>query len=309
MEKKNIYMAFGKATELKENTGAPRKRYIGYTNVSVIGINPNKAEWEKLYGMQRDDEPTYLGVNKVNGIDLPQLRIDMIIKTDPEKSGGVEITDRISYFIANGPNYTKDGSKIQMIDIYGYCMYIDVDMAKAGKVPTGVNNKFIGTDMRPAYIGEEALTSFIKAYAGVLEASVWDKNTNSWGKADDLSGKECRLDKIESYFKSGNVNEIRSIPFVNQVRVLFGIKKTDDGKLYSDIYSKSVLKINQRDASWVKIEKEIKEAKERGSYPNTMFEVVPFKEYIPEMSEVKKPVWEENTAPAFGGASRFFNKG
>ncbi len=305
--KKEIYMAIGVATELAE-AAAPRKRYIGYTNVNIVGINPNKAEWEKLYGMTREDEITYLNKNTVNGKETEQIRIDFIIKTDPSKSNGVEITDRISYFLSNLPNYNKAGDKVQMVDAYGDFCWLPIEQAKAND-SSGANARFSGEKMRPAYIGEESLVNLIRAYAGVPERTYWDNNNKTWKEIDRPMDAAMQLDYVENYFTKGDISEIKSIPIYNQIRVLFGIKKTDDGKLYSDIYSRTVLKTNQRDAAWTKVDKEIKESQERGSYPNTTFEIVPFKEYVPEVSAVKPPVWEEPT-PAFGGGvSKFFNKG
>ena len=300
-------MAIGKAVELAE-TSAPRKRYIGYTNVNVVGINPNKQEWEKLYGLQREDEIVYLSRNTVNGVDTEQLRIDMIIKTDPDKSGGVEITDRISYFIANAPNYNKAGDKVQMVDAYGDFCWLPVEQAKAGNI-SGANARFSGEKMRPAYVGEQALVDCIRAYSGIPERTYWNNDSRTWKEIATPNDALMQLDYIETYFNKGDIAEIKAIPIMNQIRVLFGIKKTDDGKLYSDIYSKTVLKSNQRDASWVRVEKEIMEAKERGSYPNTTFEIVPLKEYVPDMSKIEQPAWSE-PKPAFGGGvSKFFTKG
>jgi hypothetical protein len=312
-QKKNIYMAFGQVTELNESAVA-YKRYIGYTNVSIIGINPNKAEWEKLYGLTRDSEITYLGKNNVNGVETDQLRIDFIIKTDPEKSGGVEIVDRISYFIANSPNYNRDQTKIEMVDAYGEFQYLPVEDAKAGRIPIEVTNfgRFKGTDMRPAFVGEKSLTQFLRAYLGVPERPIWNSDESNWSKEiSDPNKALMRLDNISSYFRSGDISEIKNLPNNNKVRVVFGVKKTDDGKLYSDIYSRKVLKLDAADRNWISVEKDIKSAKEAGAYPNTTFVVEPFKEYIPEISEPEKPIWNEQPAvsPAFGGGvSKFFNK-
>lgn len=309
--KKELFMAIGKAAELTEAT-TPRKRYIGYTNVNIIGINPSKSEWEKLYGIQREDDINYLTDSDVNGVPTKRLRIDFIVKTVPEKSGGVEIVDRMSYFISNTINYSRDQTKVEMIDAYGNCQYIPVDDAKNNKVPDEVIKfgRFKGTDMRPAFVGEKALTDFLRSYLGVPDRFLWNKDESNWsGEISNPEDALMRLDNIENYFRSGDISEIKNLPNNNQVRVLFGIKKTDDGKIYSDIYTKMVLKMNASDRAWKVMESDVKGAKDIGQYPNTTFEIVPFKEYVPEMTDVKAPVWEESR-PAFGGGvSKFFNKG
>jgi hypothetical protein len=312
MKKLKFLLAIGKATELSEttNTSGPRKRYIGYTNVNVIGVNPTKAEWEKLYGFTREDEPKYFSKTTVNDKpDVNQVRIDFIVKTVADKSNGIELTDRVSFFISNAPNFKKDGSKVQMIDKYGETAYIDVATAESGAM--GRVGRFSGEEARPAYVGEDALTAFIRAYAGVNEAVKWNNDTREWLAADDRSNSDCRLD-MESLFKNSSIKEIKDIPFANDVRVVFGVKKTDDGKLYSDIYSKMVLKKSARDTSFNMIFKNIEGAKAAGQYPNTEFANEPLREYAPEISSVNTPVWSETPAPtpAFGGGiSKFFNKG
>ncbi len=305
---KNSYMAFGKAAELTEATVA-RKRYIGYTNVNIVGINPNKAEWEKLYGISRDDEINYLTESVVNNVPTKRLRIDFIIKTDPTKSGGVEITDKMSYFVSNTINYSRDGSKVEMIDAYGDCVYLPVEEAKEGIVSPSIlkAGRFKGTDMRPAFVGEKSLTDFIRNYLGIPNRYSWNPEEKNWtSEIANTSDALCRLENIEKYFQSGDISEIKSLPNNNQVKVLFGVKKTDDGKIYSDIYTKMVLKMNAAESSWKYLESDVKNAKELGQYPNTIFEVVPFKEFVPEKSEVKTPIWSEQTPPTSGGLNRFF---
>ena len=60
MEKTNfVFMAFAKGAESKEGNAV--KRYIGVGSVFVLSVNPNKAELEKLYNTQLENDPEYLG--------------------------------------------------------------------------------------------------------------------------------------------------------------------------------------------------------------------------------------------------------
>ena len=52
------FMAFAKGTESKEGNAV--KRYIGVAPVFVLTVNPNKAELEKLYNTQLENDPEYL---------------------------------------------------------------------------------------------------------------------------------------------------------------------------------------------------------------------------------------------------------
>ena len=60
--KKNIgfnFMAFSKGTVSTE--GNVVKRYVGVAPVFVLAVNPDKAELEKLYNTQLENDPEYLG--------------------------------------------------------------------------------------------------------------------------------------------------------------------------------------------------------------------------------------------------------
>ena len=93
------FMAFSKGTESKE--GNVVKRYTGVAPVFVLAANPNKAELEKLYNTQLENDPEYLSEVEV-GEDkhkVQSVRLDFIIKTDAEKCGGIEFTTKVYFFI------------------------------------------------------------------------------------------------------------------------------------------------------------------------------------------------------------------
>ena len=105
MEKTNFaFMAFGKAQVSKEATEI--KRYTGVGSVFVVGVNPSKAELEKLYDRELDKDPEYL--TEKDGVT--SARIDFIVKTDPTAkcSNGIELLTKFSMFIRNEYRFNKD---------------------------------------------------------------------------------------------------------------------------------------------------------------------------------------------------------
>ena len=59
MKNKSVaMMAFASGSESKDRV---RKLYIGVAPVFVIGVNPNKAEYEKLFNRTLEDAPVYIG--------------------------------------------------------------------------------------------------------------------------------------------------------------------------------------------------------------------------------------------------------
>ena len=64
MKTNYMFMAFAKGKESVE--AAPVKRYIGVAPVTVLAVNPTKAELEKIYGITLDNTPEYLSAVEVN---------------------------------------------------------------------------------------------------------------------------------------------------------------------------------------------------------------------------------------------------
>ena len=284
-----VFMAF--ATGKESTEGGSIKRYIGVGSVYVLAINPTKEELSKLYnGATIDNEPEYLGTAEVgpegNKKKVNQVRLDFIIKSDPEKCDGIETTTKATFFLRQDYRFNKDQTKVQIIDKYGRTAWATSEEVKAKSIPqyaSGLAN--IDADYRPAFIGEEELTEFIKAYLNIPNPmnyvnGAWVDKTPA-----EKAEAEARLDNIDAYFK-GDFKELKRIISYqpnNKVKVLFGVKTTADGKQYQAIYGQKFLKNNITDYS--KLEKEVKERKEAGAYADTEFMVCALKEYAVEATD------------------------
>ena len=175
MENKNFsFMAFGKTQVSKEATEI--KRYTGVGSVFVVGVNPNKAELEKLYDRELDKDPEY--ITEKDGVT--SARIDFIIKTDPTAkcNNGIELLTKFSMFIRNEYRFNKDKTKVQVIDKYGRTAWVTKEQAKNHEIPVYNNGKpaNIDKDYRPAYVGEEDITNFLKVFLGIPNPEKWVKN-------------------------------------------------------------------------------------------------------------------------------------
>ena len=282
MENKNFsFMAFGKAQVSKEATEI--KRYTGVGSVFVVGVNPNKTELEKLYDRELDKDPEYL--TEKDGVT--SARIDFIIKTDPTAkcSNGIELLTKFSMFIRNEYRFNKDKTKVQVIDKYGRTAWVTKEQAKAHEIPVYKNGPAnIDKDYRPAYHGEEELTNFIKAYLNIPNVMKYVNNT--WVMVDKPEDCEARLESIDEYFK-GNFKELRDVIALqpnNKVKVLFGVRTTDDNKQYQAVYNQMFLKNNITDYS--KLDADLQERKAAGAYPTTEFTVGDLKEYDVESTDL-----------------------
>ena len=290
-------MAFAKGSESTE--GSVVKKYVGVAPVYVIGVNPNKAELEKLYNTQIENEPEYLSEVEV-GEDkhkVKNVRIDFIIKTVPEKCNGIEFITKLALFVRNEYRFNKDKSKVQIIDKYGRTAWVTVEQAKAHEIPVYKNGPAnIDKDYRPAFVGEEELTNFIKTYLNIPNVMKYVNNT--WVMNDNPEDSEARLESIAEYFK-GNFKELRDVIALqpnNKVKLLFGVRNTDDGKQYQAVYNQMFLRNNTTDYS--KLDADLQERKNNGAYPTTEFFVGDLTEYTVEATNFNTTPSETPFAPA-----------
>ena len=315
MNKTNkLFMAFATGKESTESNGV--KRYIGVAPVFVLAVNPSKAELEKLYDTELENAPEYVGETELgqegSKYKVPQVRLDFIVQTDPEKSNGIDMKTKVSFFLAKEVRYNRDGSKVQVINKYGETTWLPIEDAKAGRVPESLS-WFEPADFRPAFIGEEELTGFIKAYLNIPNKSYRKKN-GEVVELKDKSEAEARLDKIQDYFK-GDFSELRNVIALqpkNKVKCMFGVRTTDDNKQYQAVYTQKFLKNNITDYS--KLDEELQERKTAGAYPTTEFSVCDLKEYTVESTDFSGRADNDDLPPFFdatpsaGAPSPWFDK-
>lgn len=288
MKNKSVaMMAFASGSESKDRV---KKLYIGVAPVFIVGVNPNKAEYEKLFNRTLDDAPVYIGEGEVgpegDRVKVPQIRIDFIVKTDAEKCG-VELTDRITFFLSKAMNFNRDRSKVEVINKYGESTYLPIACVE-GTEPIPNNMKWYDTSgMRPTYIGEADLTAFIKAFLYIPSKSYRKGNEVVFIK--NPADAEAKLDKIESYFR-GDISELKSVIGLqpnNRVKVMFGVKTTNDNNQYQAVYTKKFLKNMVNDYS--KLDEDLQARKNAGAYPSVEFLAEPIKEYTVESTDFSSP--------------------
>ena len=291
-----VFMAFAGGKESTE--GSVVKRYIGIAPVFVIAVNPTKAELEKLYNTTLEKDLNYLSEAEVAGKKVPQVRIDFIVKTDAAKANGIEMITKATYFLTKEFQYNKDATKVKVINKYGETTWLPIEDAKNKVIPENLS-WFEAADFRPCYIGEEELTLFIKSYLNIPNKSYRDKA----GKVIELSNKadaESRLDKIADYFK-GDFKELKTVIGLqpnNKVKLGFGVKTTDDNKMYQAVFTHKPLKNHVTDYS--KLGAEIKEKQDNGGYTNTVFSVDSLKEYIIEATDFSQGAKNDTSDLPFG---------
>lgn len=301
-------MAFGQGQISSE--GGSIKRYIGVASVSVLAVNPLKEELEKLYNRTLENAPEYVGEVEINGTKVPQVRLDFIVKADPEKyldanNQPLDFVSRVSLFIRKAYRYNKDNTKVQVIDKYGRTAWVTIEQAKAHEVPVYSNGPAnIDKDYRPAYIGEEELIKFLIAYLNLPSCQRYIDGKWVMNDADKLPDSEATLDHIEDYFK-GDFSELRTIIGYqpnNKVKILFGIKNnTDDNKQYQTVYTRMFLKNGVTDYS--KLDKDVKQTQESGALSTSEFDCTELHEYVVESTSFASTGESDMPFPPAGGTT------
>lgn len=293
MKNNNVFFAFGKAVESKES--APVKRFVGVAPVKIIAVNPTKAELESIYNTTLDKEPEYLGSREVNGNNVPFIRIDFVVKTDAEKSG-VEMTTKASFFVRKQYMMNRDATKVKVVDKYARTAWVTQDEYKNRLIPTYSNGPArIDKDYRMLYQGEEELLMFVKNYLGILDVDEYADGV--WRMRSNPEDYTAGFSEIDKWFK-GDITEIKSAIEMmpdNYIKLLFGVRTTDEGREYQDVFTRASQRFNTRKNTT--IEKALTEAKNAGAYPNTYFELCDIKEYAPTPTNVGNIVEDDGDLP------------
>lgn len=283
-------MAF--ASGQKSGEALEIKRYTGVGSFYVLAVNPSKEELEKFYERELDNAPQYVGEAEVgpegNKVKVPQVRIDFIIKADPERykeSDGkpLNLITKQSFFLRKCFKYNKDGDKTQVIDKYGNTAWVTLEELKNHSIPVYNNGPAnISSEYRQAIDGEDLLIQFLIAYLNMPSCLDYHKDTNSFSLKSEDKLKECEaiLEHIDDYFK-GNIKELRDIISYqpdNKVKILLGVRTTSDGKQFQTTFGRMFLK--NAVSNYSKLDKEVQSTKNGGGLSDTEFEVAELHEYV-----------------------------
>lgn len=292
-------MAFGQGQVSTEEVSF--KKYIGVASVNVLAVNPTKEKLEEIYGRELSKAPEYTEETEINGEKVAKVRIDFVIKADNEKykdANGkpVELISKISFFLANRYKYNSENTKVQVKDKYGRFAWVTVEQAKNHEIPQYSNGPAnIDKDYKPAYDGEEDLINFIKTFLNIPSCQNYIDGKWVMKDADKLEDCEASLDHISDYFKgdTSELSTILSYQPTNKVKVLFGIKNSNDGKQFQTVYNKMVLRNNVRD--YGKLDANVKETQSRGSMSTSEFDCTDLHEYVVKATDLSKE--ESSNAP------------
>ena len=296
------FLAIGKTQESKEAGESSFKRYVGLGSTFVKGVQPTKKEIDDFFGFESQAEPEYVK-DTDNG---KEVHITFLLQTDPEANNGIELKSRAMFTLRLTPDYNRDQTKVRVLDQYGNYTWANVEDAKAGKALVGANGnpQKIDTKYRMACVGECDLVAFLKKYLCVADA--FNYVNGQWVKKDNADECVFGLENIKDYFK-GDFKELKeaiSLQPNNKVKLLYGVRTTDEGKQYQAVCTRGELILNNSaNANAVtRLEKDLVNAKQNGAYQNIDYRVCELQEWTVEPTNLEKPADASGDLP-FGDPS------
>ena len=245
-------MVLGEINEVKEGSF---KLYWGVASVTVLAVNPTKAELGKIFGKEPEKEPVYYSQVEVeeNGVKKKKdrSRIEFIVRNEE-----LNLTSRMSFFLEDSYLTTREG-KYGVIDNFGNTAWVTPEEYKAKAIPLSKegNPLRIANDYRLEKRGESELILFIRNLLGIKNSHTYNEKSKQWTLQADPSKYFCYFEKLDDILK-GKIDEIRKIIAIAQgkkVKVLLGVR-FNEGRIFQTVYERFTAKVSMNP-----VERKIKE--------------------------------------------------
>lgn len=214
------------------------KKYIGVASINVLSVNPSNNTL-RMYGWQIPEdaeEPKYVTTNN-EGKKSARVRFLVQIQDLSDKP-----VIALDFWIRPDIQFNKDQTKCVVIDSYGRTAYATKADVQSHSIPQYSNGPAqIASDYKPAHVGEEALIAFIMKYLNVTPLKTFIKASNSW--VDSKNPGRLTIDRWNDLC-NGNVNEVKEYLKLqpdNRVKVILGIRTTDDNKSFQTFLSSTFI--------------------------------------------------------------------
>lgn len=266
------------------------KKYMGVASVNVLrnGINPSNATL-RLYGWQIPEdaeEPKYVTLNNEG---KKSARVRFLVQIQDLEDKPVIALD---FWIRPDIVFNRDQTKCKVIDSFGRTAFGTKSELQAHKIPMYSNGPaLISSDYKPCHVGEEELVRFIMKYLNVTPLKVFDKNTQQL--VDAKHPGRMTIDHWDRLC-NGDVSELEEYMKMqpdNRVKVILGIRTTDDNKSYQTFLNTVFLGngsfVDKNTGEYAAARKAIDKYNEGRTTTAYMFAATPVKEWIQVATEVK----------------------
>ena len=208
------------------------KKYLGVASVNVLCVNPDNAKL-RMYGWNIPDnaeEPKYIVTKERDGKPVTSTRVRLLVQVQDLEDKPIIPLD---FWISPEVVQNADGSKGKVIDNFGRTAWGTREEIKAHKIPQYKNGEAsISSDYRMCHRGEEELVTFIFKYLNITPLQVYSRASNSY--QDTKNPGKFAFDDWHRLC-DGNMKELEGylrLQPQNQVKVLLGLRTTEDNKVY-----------------------------------------------------------------------------
>lgn len=287
--------------------GGDFKKFVGVGSFRVLGVNPNKTEFEEFFGRSLDKEPEYLK-DKLDENDgnkpYKQLRLSFVIQADKQYEDGKPIKENaalaeplkttVNFFIDSRYFYNRDKTKVQVIDKYGRTAWVTIEQCKNHQIPVYSNGPAkLDADYRPCFRGEEELTQFIDNYLNITPVETYNTNTGQWIPNPHPEDCEGWLENVKDYF-TGNISKLKeycSYMPTNRVKLLLGVRTDDQGRQFNTVYTRLTMRNGAKSYTRLKDNIEGNQSASSTVWSNDPLGI------ISEIKEYNEDTKESNLAP------------
>ena len=268
----------------KESTqSAGFSMYQGVGAFNVVAVNPNKVELGKLQNREITDDIVYAGKDDM-GLDT--MRVVFWLKSNPEHNNGIELLTSLTFNLTKSKRVGANSGKVQVIDKYGRTAWATTDDLAMKAIPQYTNGPAnICADYRPAVVGEEYLVKFLQTWLNI--PNCMNYINGAWVMKDDPSDSEVSLN-IQDIF-SGKMEELKELVCLAasyMVKCAVGVRTTDEGKQYHQLFAREFVKNSFSDYS--KLQKAVEEFKSNGGQANVEYDFAPLHEYVVTATNFKE---------------------
>lgn len=274
-------MAIKIGKESVQNSGFTMYQGVGAFN--VVAVNPTKEELSKLQNREITEDIVYAGKDDMN---LDTMRVVFWLKSNPEFNNGIELLTSLTFNLTKSQRVSTNSGKVQVIDKYGRTAWATTEDIKNKAIPQYANGPAnISADYRPAFVGEEYLVKFLQTWLNI--PNCMNYINGSWVMKEDPSDSEVSLN-VQDVF-SGKLEEIKELVKLAasyMVKCAVGVRTTDEGKQYHNVFAREFVKNSNNDYS--KIEKAVTELKNNGGAANVEYDFAPLHEYVVTATNFKE---------------------
>lgn len=210
------------------------KKFIGVASVNVLAVNPKNDKLRTFGWRVPEDakEPEYVTTTS-DGKRSARVRFLVQVQDLDDKP-----VIALDFWIRPEVMVNKDASKAKIIDSFGRTAWGTKQEIQAHQIPQYSKSLAqISSDYKLCHVGEEELITFLMKYLNVTPLRTYSSKTDEWIPSKNPG--RLTIDHWD-WLCNGNVSELAdylSREPENRVKVILGVRNTDDNKTYQTFLS------------------------------------------------------------------------